>query len=309
MDYGSLLKKSFDISWLYKRLWVLGFFAASLGSIGNISDFGDKDFGWLEKIHPGLADIIEEWILSPPGVAIIVALVLTLLIIGLIFIIMHFISVAGLIKAAFDVDTGKEIKLQKLIKFGANYFWRFIGLGLIFFGLFIAFFAVLILPLILAIIALKAFGLILLIFIVPIAFAGIFIFSTIYSLAQREIVAYQTPVIDSISEAYKLVTKHLGPNLIIFMLSLGLGLAIFITTILIIALFAIPLMIVGYQSVSILILTLIIVLPIFIAVSIVVEGFLGTFFNTMMSLFYIELRKLSPRYINQNPAAPISPAA
>ena len=39
---------------------------------------------------------------------------------------------------------------------------------------------------------------------------------------------------------------------------------------------------------------------------IVVEGFLGTFFNTLMTLFYLELRKLTPYKpktpMNINPA-------
>jgi len=309
MDYGLLLKKSFNISWFYKRLWVLGFFAAAYGSFGNLSDLFNEDSGWLDEIHPGLPDMIRDWIVSPSGIAVIVGLVLTFLLIGLIFLIMHFISVAGLLKAVLKIEAGEEIKLKELIQFGASYFWRFVGLGLIFLGIFIAFFAVLVLPLILAVVALDAFGLILLIFVLPIAFVGIFLFSAVYSLAQREIITYQTPVIESISEAYRLVTKNLVPNVVIFGLSLAIGLAIFFTSLIIIAMCVVPLVIIGYQSTMILILALIIIVPLFIAVSIVVEGFLGTFFNTLMTLFYLELKKISPKLNSQNPTGPIAPAA
>ena len=126
-------------------------------------------------------------------------------------------------------------------------------------------------------------------------FIGIFISGNIYSLAQRDIVDNETPVFEAIGEGYHLLRKHLAANFIIFLIKIGLEIIIFITGAIIIAICAIPVVLVGLSSTSLLIITLLIVIPIFILIFMVVEGFLGTFFNSLLTFFYLELRKLTPR--------------
>jgi len=60
------------------------------------------------------------------------------------------------------------------------------------------------------------------------------------------------------------------------------------------------------------ILVLIIGIPLFLWVIIAIEGFLGTFFNTLMTLFYLEIRKITPlknkSTLDTPPAENIGPA-
>lgn len=191
-----------------------------------------------------------------------------------------------------------------------GYFLRFLGLFIIFFFMFAIFFALLALPMILAFVLLGAYGLLFLIVVIPVALAGIFLLSTMYSLAQREIIVNNNPVFEAIGEGYRLVTGHLGPNIIIFVLSIALSLVILVAALFVLAICAIPFVIVCIQSIPILILTLVVVLPIFILITVVTAGFLGTFFNALLTLFYLELRKLSPyrKSIHDGPGLPIQPA-
>lgn len=307
MNYSFLLRRSFDIAWKYKTLWVLGFFAAAYGSLGELTDYlpVDRD-GWLEDSHPEIIDIIRDWILSAPGIIAIVSLIGGLFLLFLFFIVMHFISVGGLIGGVYQIERGEGYKLKDLFKLGAQYFWRFLGLFLIFFCIFFVFIILMILPLILGIAILKALGLILLLPMIPILFAGIFFFGTIYSLAQREIVANETPVFDAISESYNLLIKNLSDNILVFLIRMGLEIAILVTGTIIIAMFAIPFVFIGISSIHLLIVLLVLVIPIFLLIMVVVEGFLGTFFNSFMTLFYLELRKLTP-YKSKTPSE-INPA-
>jgi len=43
------------------------------------------------------------------------------------------------------------------------------------------------------------------------------------------------------------------------------------------------------------IIALIVILPVFMALAIIIEGFLGTFFNSFFTYFYFELREKMPR--------------
>ena len=296
MDYGLLIRRSFDIAWKYKTLWILGFFAAAYGSVGHLSDHlpDGSGGGWLEDCNPEIFEAIENWITSTPGIIAIISIVGGLLLLALFIFIMHHISVAALIGGVYQIERGEGYKLKELFQLGARYFWRFLGLFFIFFFIIGAFVVLLILPIVLAVTILGVVGLILLIPIIPIFFAGIFFLGNMYSLAQRDIIAHETPVFDAITEGYNLIIKHLSANIIVFLIVTGLQLAIIIAGTIIIAMFAIPFYIIGINSTLILIILLVLIIPLFILIMIVVEGFLGTFFNSLMTLFYLELRKLTP---------------
>ncbi len=307
MDYGSLLRRSFDIAWKYKTLWVLGFFAAAYGSFGEVFEhLPVKRSGWLESSHPQIADVVRDWVISAPGIITIVFLIGGLFLLALIFFVMHLISIGGLIGGVYQIEGDKGYTLKGLFKLGGQYFWRFLGLFFIFFCILGLFVILLISSLVLGIIIFKALALVLLLPLIPILFAGIFFFGTIYSLAQREIIANETPIFDAVSEGYNLLIRHLSANIIIFLVKMGLEIAILVAGTIIIAMCAIPFVLIGVSSIYVLIVLLLLVLPIFLLIMVVVEGFLGTFFNSLMTLFYLELRKLTPykpkTRMNINPA-------
>jgi hypothetical protein len=178
-----------------------------------------------------------------------------------------------------------------LFKAGARQFWRF--LGLFFLTLLVGgtYFGVLVLILILIFVAFEALGLLFLIFFLPMILIGAFVITNVYSLAQREIVVNNTPVFDAIGEAFGLLGNNPGPNIIIFLITAFLWIAIVICGIIITIIFAIPAFIIGAWSTLFMIVALIVILPVFILIAIIIEGFLGTFFNALFTYFYLELQK------------------
>ena len=297
MDYGNLINKAFNLAWKHKILWVLGFFAASWGYVGSF-DIEEKlpNFSrdWFHDFEPHFIEGIKDWIIHGPGLAIVIMIIGFAFILGLALFILHLMSVAGLIEGVVRIERGNSHKLKELFGVGAHYFWRF--LGLFFLALLVGaiFFFLMILPTVVSIAVLGVVGILMLIIVIPVSFAGIFFFGNLYSLAQREMVIYNAPVFEAIKEGYNLLIKHLGPNIIIFLITTFLWIAIVISGLILTFIFAIPAVIIGAWSALFMILALIVILPVFLLVAIVVEGFLGTFFNSLFTYFYLELRKLTP---------------
>lgn len=191
----------------------------------------------------------------------------------------------------------EDYTLKGLFGIGFENFWRFLGLFFhVFFciGTFVIF---LISVTVLAIVLIGGFGALILLPVIPVGLVGIFLAGTIYSLSQRDIVVAGTPIFEAIGEGYKRLVRHIGPNIIIFLITVFLEVLILIVGLIIIGSFALPIVIIWSQSTALVIVTLAILVPIFILISIVIEGFLGTFFNSLFTLFYLELRKLTPRQL------------
>jgi len=296
MDYGGLINRAFNLAWKHKTFWILGFLAASWGYIGgldnklpNLSD----NFNWGHDFDfdPHVIENISDWMTSGPGIALAIAMVGFFLFLGLVMFVLHLISVAGLIEGVVRVENGDSFKLKELFFAGARQFWPFLGLFFLTFFAGGAYYALLVIPLILMIIALKAFGLLFLIIFIPMAIAGMFLLSNLYSLAQREIVINGTPIFKAVGEVFQLLKNNLGPNIIIFFITTFLWIAIIVGGLILAIIFAIPAFIIGAWSTLFMIIALVVILPVLLSVAIVVEGFLGTFFNSLFTYFYLELRK------------------
>ena len=150
------------------------------------------------------------------------------------------------------------------------------------------------------IIAFKVFGLLYLVIFIPMAIVGAFLLTNLYSLAQRGIVINNAAVFDAIGEALQLLKNNLGPNIIIFLMTTFLWIAIIICGLILVVIFAIPTFIIGAWSTLFMIIALIVILPVFLSIAIVVEGFLGTFFNSLFTYFYLELRKKTSSVEGEN---------
>lgn len=294
MDYGGLINRAFNLTWKHKIFWVLGFFAASWGYLGGIEDkFSDisHKFGHDFRPDPHIIENIVDWITSGPGIVVAIALIGFFLILGLVIFILHLISVAGLIEGVVRVENGDTHKLKDLFISGGRNFWRFLGLFFLTLPVGGIYFGLLVLLLVMIITVFELLGLVFLIFIIPLIFVGAFFLSNIYSLAQREIVVNSAPVFEAIGEAFQLLKNNLGPNIIIFLMTAFLWIAIIICALILTVIFAIPAIIIGAWSTLFMIIALIVILPVFLLIAIVVEGFLGTFFNSLFTYFYLELQK------------------
>ncbi|MCP4703743.1 MAG: hypothetical protein GY865_03960 [candidate division Zixibacteria bacterium] len=270
--------------------------SASWGYLGTLENkFPDfaKNYNWAHDIDPHIFEDIVDWLTSGPGIAVAVAMVGLFFIVGLVMFILYLISVASLIEGVVRVENGDSFKLIELFKAGVRHIWSFLGL---FFITLISggiYFAMLGISLILLLIALELFGLIFLIFIFPLAFIGIFLLSNLYSLAQREIVINGASVFEAISIAFQLLKNNVGSNIIIFLITTFLWMIIVLCGLILALIFAIPALIIGAWSPVFMIIALVVILPVLLLIAIVVEGFLGTFFNSLFTYFYLELTQNS----------------
>jgi len=279
VDYGNLINRAFKISWDHKILWVLGFLATSFSGTGGLDDLiKSQDIPELQAFHIGL----------------IILVFLFVLVIGLVFLVLQLISVAGLIDAVFIIERNEKYKLGALFRSGASYFWRFLGLLALVILAVIAVLILLAIPVVIGFTLATALGVVALILIIPAAFCMFFVIGSVYSLTQREIVAGNKSVFDAISDGFYLLKKNIGPNIIIFLINIFLFIAMFLVTLMLLAIFALPMVYVGMQSTMYLIIALIIVVPILLLAFIVFGGFIGTFFNALFTLFYQELKKITP---------------
>ena len=126
MDYGSVLKKGWEITWKNKGLWILGILSGCTSGAGNPS----QGFRWTtsSQEYPGLdrtlANISPEvWtLLAVCLIAFIVLFVLAVIVLSI-------LGQAGLIAGVAHADETGSVKLGEAWKLGLPHFWRLLGLA------------------------------------------------------------------------------------------------------------------------------------------------------------------------------------
>jgi len=137
MDYGSLIRQAWTITWHYRFLWLLGILAG--GAVGMPSLNGGNT-GWqtgsnsrdMQQLRPDLAAAaagLEQWALANIGLLIGVAVVGVLL--GLTLLVLSFIAQGGMAQATADLATGHTSSLGRAWSAGLRLFWRYVGLWLV----------------------------------------------------------------------------------------------------------------------------------------------------------------------------------
>ncbi len=137
MDYGDILKRTWEITWRFKGLWILGILAScgqsngggGGGSGGNFSSSvpgnggGTGDFPQLEQFFNSVDEAV--WI------ALIIAIVLFVIVVGLIAFVLGILGQAGLIHGFDMADEGEAVTFVSAFKGGLDYFLRLLGLQLL----------------------------------------------------------------------------------------------------------------------------------------------------------------------------------
>ena len=139
MDYGSILRRSWDVIWNHKFMWVLGFLAAlgsgaSSGGGGGGGNsgytFDESDFAAAPEIMENLGAIIAA------ASAIILGLICLLFIVAIVLWLVRLTAQAGMIDAAARLDAGEKVTFGAAISAGWHKLGRMVGLNLILFGVF-----------------------------------------------------------------------------------------------------------------------------------------------------------------------------
>ena len=140
MDYGEVLRKTWDISWRNKGLWILGILAgcsaSGRGNFGNSTSSVrgyDFDSGGLpsfqgDRFFDEIAPIQEEIVIP-----IILGILCVGLILALVFFALGVIGQGGLIAGFRQADDGASVTFAEAFGEGMQNFWKLAGIRIAFF--------------------------------------------------------------------------------------------------------------------------------------------------------------------------------
>ena len=283
VDFGAIIKRSFEVAWKYKTLWIFGLFAGG-GSSFNLDFSGNTDmqsvdsnflYDWSRS-----AGIPDQYI--PSDLAVIGVLVAWLLALALLFAICYLIAQPAIIDGINKITRGGTYTFGTSFSRGADFFWRFFGLTLV--GIFTGGVCLMVVV-ILAVIATPLS----LLLTIPGLFVFGFFFTHTLGLAEISMVVRDIQIADAIAEGWRLVTTNKANCFLLSLIWIGMaiGFAIVFGIAGMIFYFPINLLVYGLTGnlVGILLLALFIGLPI----SLVLGGYTGTFFNSLYVQFYFQL--------------------
>jgi len=241
MDYGEVIKNAWKITWKFKVLWIFGILAACGTSRGggnfnfnnNFQTNGNGFSNSMPNLPPAIMDQVyrlTSLFNNPTFVWKFVAILLAVIcVIVIVEIFIGTMGRIGLIKGSAEADAGAEkLSFGELWKESTPYFWRVFWLSFLIGAPFLILFIVLIASLIAALIPLannaggSTFVLILVplicIFFCVIAILGI-ILGFISTQAERAIVLENKSILDGFRRGWEVLTKNLGPILIIWLIT------------------------------------------------------------------------------------------
>ena len=276
MNYGELVKKSLDIMWKFKYLWIFGFFAewGSGGGAGNIpGESRDRLGGFLLDINP----------------AIILTLILIALAVFVLFLVLYIISKGGLIHSIAKINGGESSSLGEGWRSGLKNFWRLLGIWVLLVLSGITFALLIIGPLIAFFIISLPLGILSAVVLIPLFIAGIIALILIGIYADRICVLEQKGIIDSIAEGWNTLKKNLGQSIIVGLISIASYIVFIIGFLIVGAMLAIPFVVMGFINLVVGLGLGIMVALIYIVIT---TGIWGAYAYSLWTLTYLDLKRL-----------------
>ena len=316
MDYGEILSKSWKIIWKFKVLWIFGIFASCGTRNGTNFNFNSNfrtgaPSGQPPVLPPGFENNMLNLLRFFENPAVIIGFISIICILILLSIFLGIVGRIGLIKGAAEADAGAaHLNFGELWKSGLQYFWRFLGLSLLIGS-----------PIFLIYLALVAGGIIAFV----IAFSGpqggsnvgalsslvallpvlcvlgcvIFLLAIVISFlspqAERAIVIENEGIISGLKRGWGVLTKNLGPILVVWLILLVIGFVVGLVIALPVLVVVVPAVIAfamsGNQaSYTPLIIAGLCILA-YIPVSLVANGILSAYVQSVWTLTYLRLTK------------------
>jgi hypothetical protein len=137
MDFGNLLRRSWDIVWNNKFLFILGFLAA-LGSGGTNGGGGNANYSFDGSEVP--AEVIEQmqqfWVQYG---ALFIGLICLGIIVGIILWLIRLVAQAGMISAVSRIEAGEKLTFGEAFSAGVNKLGRMVGVNVVMYGPFTLF--------------------------------------------------------------------------------------------------------------------------------------------------------------------------
>jgi hypothetical protein len=204
MDYGSVLKKGWQITWKNKGLWLLGILSGCSSGAGNPS----QGFRWTTSAqeYPGLERSLAN-IPQETWVAIFACLAIFFLLLIVVIVVLSILGQSGLIAGVAHADETGAVKLSEAWKMGLPHFWRLLGLALLMFAI------VLVIALVVGFLVVISFGMAflcifpLLCLLIPI---GIIVTGYL-SLVQNGIVLGKQGVFEALGRGWEILRANFWP--------------------------------------------------------------------------------------------------
>jgi hypothetical protein len=317
-DYFDIVRKTWQITWQYKILWLFGFFASGSFFSGNFNySFPSNEFPSTKKGAPlttptyslrQVRNFIENYL----WIIVLAALLFLTLIFFLLL--ARWLSQPALIFLAAQADNVRPSFLEGL-KFAFKILFRFVGLGwliwapflFIFLSLLILFLILLLAPLSNLNSSSAALALPALFFLfIPLIlfFALITIPLTVFTaIAQRWLVLENSTIRESITRSWELFKKEWKKLGLLWLISLGLSIVVFFAILIslsVIAIPAIPLVLGLVYAIKEKVTGLVFILGLFASLILLLlivfffllQGFIGAFFYNYWTFAYLKLREI-----------------
>jgi hypothetical protein len=128
IDFGALIRRSFEIAWRYKSLWVFALFAGGGGYYNiNLRDNLVKEYGDGDSLgmydFSGMESFIREHLWE-----VISALAIWLVAVIIVSLVCYLISAPALIDSVNKITRGGTYRFADAFSRGLDFFWRFAGL-------------------------------------------------------------------------------------------------------------------------------------------------------------------------------------
>lgn len=245
MNYINIAKRALIMTWKYKFLWFFGLFIALVsGGSGMNSgyDFGNstqntKDLG-VDNVKNWITNDISQYLFW------IIVVLIILFVIFLALWILSVISQSALIGCADKLDKGEKTSVKDGVAIGKKYFWRMLGISLLFVVTIFLSFIILGIPVFLLFYYQLFVRAVLLLMLALLIFVPEAIFlSLIMNYAVRAIVLKDNKIIESIKTAYKLLINNFWQTIVVALIYIGINIAVSIAIFIAIFLLAVPVII------------------------------------------------------------------
>ncbi len=122
MNYGEILQRGFQITWRYKVLWLFGLLAGLFIRFPNIN---------IQYLPPEARREIEQFVLSPVFIPLLVGVLLLFLLVGLLVSVLKAFGRSGLVNLVDQVEEGATPSAQAGWSAAKRYGWRLFLISLL----------------------------------------------------------------------------------------------------------------------------------------------------------------------------------
>jgi hypothetical protein len=305
MDYGAVFKRAWDVTWKYKGLWVLGILAGCSGGAGG---GGGRPSSAVQYQFRGRTPLVDAFLRGIPEgtiITIIVVAILVVILLSLILLVLGILGQGGLIAGFHAADEGIEVKLGEAFRAGAKYFWRMLGVRILFWLAGLVVWVTLVLAVVLITVGTLGIGLVVLLpllcLLIPVGAVVTVLVDAYVMLTQAAVVVEGRAVFEAFRRSWQVATQNLGPILLVTLIVGGGGVIVGLVLSAPLVFIALPLlsgMLIGTERAAgsglfFSLLCLVVYLPVLI----VLGGVLTTFITGVWTLTY--------RRLTGQPGAPL----